>query len=231
MLMDIVFERNARGLVKHYKGTYTAYRLQKLLIGIIVAFLCAAGVYFLNLGGLQLLIGVTVVGFILGYKTLYIVLLTSMLQEEVERRYMFPTFLKYFNSLITIKSTVPGALLATVDYLDEPLKSKVAELAYKLETNVEREYFIEFAEYVGGGESMMVMSMMYDFMKEGIDSDKLKDLEQMVQSMQENQINEKIVRKTRAMEKYANPPLLGVIIFVFMFAGVLFTQLMNNLNM
>lgn len=230
MLMDLIFEKNARGIIKHFKGNYTVYTIQKIMVGLLLGGIPLAALIFLKVVSIPMAILVGLIGFIVGFKIPYMILLNAMKDEELARRYMFPTFLKYFNSLLSIKATVPSALMESVNYLDEPLKSKVEELALKLEGGLEREYFIDFAEYVGGGESMMVMSMLYDFMKEGIDQDKLKELELMVQSMQENQINENIKARTRAMEKYANPPLLASIGFVFMFIGVLFMELISNLN-
>lgn len=228
--MELIFEKDARGILNHFKGNYTAYTIQKIMVGLLLGGIPLGALIFLKVGGIATAIVVGIVGFIIGFKIPYLILLNSMKEEELARRYMFPTFLKYFNSLLSIKATVPSALIETVNYLDEPLKSKVEDLAIKLDDSLEREYFIDFAEFVGGGESMMVMSMLYDFMKEGIDQDKLKELETMVQSMQENQINENIKSRTRGMEKYANPSLLASIGFVFMFIGVLFMELVSNLN-
>src|SRR5690625_3620827 len=102
---------------------------------------------------------------LLGYKIPYMELVRQKKQQDLIKQFMFPTFLRYFVSLIDSKGNVYQTLKATVPYIDQPLKEEVSVLVRKLEKESvnNRDAFMEFASYIDSSEAHMIMNMIYQF--------------------------------------------------------------------
>src|SRR5690625_3392127 len=70
---------------------------------------------------------------ILGYKLPYIDLVRKKRKDDIIKQYLFPTFLRYFISLLDTQGNVYQTLRATVPYMSEPIKTEVIKMVVKLE--------------------------------------------------------------------------------------------------
>src|SRR5690625_6360346 len=80
------------------------------------------------------------------YKIPYIDLIRKKRRDNIIKKFMFPTFLRYFISLLDTQGNVYQTLRATVPYLSEPIKTEVIKMVVKLEQqNVNnRDAFMDF---------------------------------------------------------------------------------------
>lgn len=178
-----------------------------------------------------LLIGIPFV-MLIGFKLPYLRLMSLKEKDDIIKQYVFPTFLRYFISLIETKGNVYQTLKSIVPYLDNPIKAELERLITKIDRkNVSnRDAFMEFAEYIGSGEALMIMSMIYEFNEEGIRKDDLKELENIIEQLQENKTNELIEYKVAKMDKYANPIILYTITYILCFAGLVLMAYIRELH-
>lgn len=232
-MLDILFEKNTLSMLKSVNGTHKTHLMQQILFGIAVGAMFFGIGYFMvedgNLGMISIAMGIA--GAIAGEKYIYIQLINEVKNRKKIRKEMFPDFLKYFNStLVSNNNNVVNTLDMTTQYLDEPLKSEVELLVSKVEDSEGREAFMDFARFIGTGEAVMIMGMLNDFHTHGVDADKVRDMERTVDKMAENILNEKIIRKSNSIEKYANPVILMVVAYVFFFVGILFIEMLSQLN-
>lgn len=201
---------------------------KRFLFAFIFIFLAVA--VYVSTANIWGLIAMPIVGF-LGYKVPYIELINRKGKEDLIKQYMFPTFLRYFISLLDTQGNVYQTLKATVPYMKDPLKTEVASLVLKLEKqNVNsRDAFMDFAEYIGSSEAHMVMGMIYEFNEEGISKDDIRELEDMIKNLQENKTDELIEQKVLSMDKHANPIMVYGLIFVFAFTILVFISYLDTL--
>lgn len=167
-----------------------------------------------------------------GYKVPYMELVRQKKQQDLIKQFMFPTFLRYFASLVDSKGNVYLTLKATIPYIAQPLREEVIILVKKLEeesTN-NREAFMEFASYIDSPEAHMIMSMIYQFNEEGISKDDLRELENIINELQNNKTNQFIEYKVGTVEKHANPLLLYGLFYIMVFTGLVFMSYLNQIN-
>lgn len=231
-MLDILLEKNTKKYLEAVNGTYPTHLVQQILFAIIFGGI-GAGFMFV-VGGMELNFKVIIgglVGAFLGFKVIYFRLLNEVKNRMNIRKAQFPEFLKYFNALVSVNNNnIVRTLESTAEYMQEPLKEQVDELVKRAYQNEGREAFMEFARFIGTSESIMIMGVLSDFNEHGVDSAKLKDMEETVSKMNEAMLNERIIREANAIEKYANTSLLASIGFVVMFVGTIFIQLISDLN-
>lgn len=231
-MLDILLEKNTKKYLDAVNGTYPTHLVQQILFAIIFGGI-GAGFMFV-VGGMEFNYKVIIgglVGAFLGFKVIYFRLLNEVKNRMNIRKAQFPEFLKYFNALVSVNNNnIVRTLESTAEYMQEPLKEQVDELVKRAYQNEGREAFMEFARFIGTSESIMIMGVLSDFNEHGVDSAKLKDMEETVSKMNEAMLNERIIREANAIEKYANTSLLASIGFVVMFVGTIFIQLISDLN-
>lgn len=169
----------------------------------------------------------------LAYKVPYLELIQSKNKSDIVKQYLFPTFLRYFLALIDTQGNVYQTIKATIEYVNEPLKSELEKLVKKLdENNVQnREAFMEFADFINSSESRMIMGILYDFHEVGINKSDLKELEHTLNSLQENKVNELIEYKVDRLNKHADPIMAYGLAFVFGFTGIVLMAYLSNINL
>lgn len=170
---------------------------------------------------------------ILGYKVPYMELVSKKQKSDIIKQYMFPTFLRYFISLIDTQGNVYQTLKAVSRYIGEPIRSELEKFVAKLEEkNVNnRDAFMEFAEFIGSSEAHMIMNMIYEFNENGINKDDLLELENTVTHLQENKTNELIEYKVSSMGKHANPVLIYSLTYIFAFTAIVYVSYLKILNL
>lgn len=168
---------------------------------------------------------------IVGYKLPYIDLVRKKNKDDIIKQYMFPTFLRYFISLLDTQGNVYQTLRATVSYLNDPLKTEVIKMIVKLEEqNVNnRDAFLDFAEFIGSSEAHMIMGMIYEFHEEGISKDDIRELEKTIKELQENKTNELIELKVNSLDKHANPIMAYGLIYIFGFTALVFISYLKSI--
>lgn len=231
-MLDIILEKDTKKFLEAVNGTYPLHLVQQIMFALIFGTIGAGFVFVV--GGMEIsyqtLVG-GAVGAFLGFKVIYFRLRNEVKNRMNIRKAQFPEFLKYFNALVTVNNNnIVRTLESTSEYMQEPLKEKVDSLVVKAYENEGREAFMEFAKFIGTSESIMIMGVLSDFNEHGVDTDKLKDMEETVGKMNEAMLNERIIRESNSIEKYANTSLLASIGFVIMFVGTIFVQLISDLN-
>lgn len=231
-MVDFLLEKGTKEYLVSVNGKYSTHIIQQIMFAIIFGSIGAGFVFVI--GGLtfdyKVLVGLLIGGFI-GFKVIYFRLMNEVKNRMGIRKAQFPEFLKYFNSLITVNNNnIVRTLESTLEYVPEPLNSEIQKLVDRAYENEGREAFMDFARFIGTSEAIMIMGVLSDFNEHGVDSHKLRDMEDTVAKMKENIINQKIIRQANAIEKYANTSLLASIGFVVLFVGTIFVQLISDLN-
>ncbi len=138
---------------------------------------------------------------------------------------IFPQFLRYFIALFPTNETVLQTLQQTLPFIkDIDFQKQVQLLIIKVESRADDagEAFIEFADYIGTSEAHLVMSFLYEFDLEGINREELVMLEHIIHQLHLNNVHEVCLRKENSISKYANPPIILALFFVFTFALCVF---------
>lgn len=231
-MLDILLEKDTKKYLDAVNGTYTTHLVQQILFALIFGGVGMGFVFII--GGMEFNYKVIIgglIGGLLGFKVIYFRLRNEVKNRMNIRKAQFPEFLKYFNALVSVNNNnIVRTLESTSEYMQEPLKVQVEELVERAYKNEGREAFMDFARFIGTSESIMIMGVLSDFNEHGVDSAKLKDMEETVSKMNENMMNERIIRESNSIEKYANTSLLASIGFVVLFVGTIFVQLISDLN-
>lgn len=226
--MDFLTERNMHIYEDYFKFNKRRFLIKRILIALL--FLVLGYLLYVVTSNNWLLVAMPVMAF-LGYKLPYIELISRKNKDDIIKQYMFPTFLRYFISLLDTQGNVFQTLKAIIPYVDEPIKTEVIKMVTRLEEqNVNnRDAFMDFAEYIGSSEAHMIMGMIFEFNEEGINKDDAKELENTIKELQENKTNELIEQKVHSLDKHANPIMVYGLAYVFMFTGILFVSYFKTL--
>lgn len=231
MLVDILLERRTMAYLESVGGKYSTHLMQQILYGIVFA-IALGTLGFFTMGGLTIATMLLAIGGIfIGFKMSYILLIQEIGKRKQIRIEQFPVFLNYFSALVVVNNlNVVNTIGATINYLNEPMKTEVTKLHKKLMLGEGRDAFLEFSRFIGTADALMVIGVLSDFNEYGVDTMKLKELESTVNKLNDAIIDEKIIRQATKIESFANYSLFGVIGFVFMFVGILFVQIFSELN-
>lgn len=186
-------------------------------------------VIFLKIHNIWLVIAAPIVSYV-GYKLPYWKLISMKNRIEIVNSFLFPHFLRTFLSLLGTQGNVFQTLVATIPYLEEPLKSEVEQLVEKIENRNDREYYLEFAKYIGSNEAYLIMSMIYEFSMVGTNKSMLTELERYIESIQQNKTQELKGYKIVRMEKNANIPLVSTVVFMLIFTLSVMYYFVSNLG-
>ncbi|MFD2658477.1 type II secretion system F family protein [Gracilibacillus thailandensis] len=228
--MEFLLERNRQLYYSHFHIDEKKFFNKRLMMAL--AFFLIYAVIIFRTGNVWLIAGVPIVMFI-GFKIPYLELVSKKNQHDIIIQYEFPTFLRYFISLLSTQGNVYQTLKATIPYIHEPMKSKLEKLVEDLDRqNINnREAFLEFAESIGSSEAFMIMEMIFEFHEEGINKEDVQELENTINNLQQNKINELIEYKVNQMGKHANPILVYGLIFIFLFTGITMIAYLSQLNL
>ncbi|MGE7924696.1 hypothetical protein ACQKND_16155 [Viridibacillus arvi] len=219
--MDTLFkETDKEYLIQYFKIPRKKFRNRRLLFAFIIGFMLLALGFRQN----SLLYLAVPVGVFIGYKIPYYEMRKMKSMQDVIKQLMFPSFVRHFVSLIDTQGNVYQTLLKTTEYVKEPIKEQLEVLVSKLGVSDQqnREAFMEFAYFINSSEAVMIMSMIYEFDKEGIQKEGLKELEDILSELQENKVEEMLNMKTSSMGKFATPVIVYTIAFVLLFTSITF---------
>lgn len=217
MLNELIKEERLSDLLYFFNQDRKQFKKTRLIFGVL--FMLLGFIVFYLKSSLPYLI-VPILGFVIGYKYPYYKLIAKKNREDVLNSYLFPEFIQSFIALIPTSGNVYQTLLATYPYTKDPLKSRLATLIEKIQKENKREYYLEFADFIGTSESYMVMDMIYQFSEFGIKKDSLKELQSYMAEIQKNRMNEIIEKKMRVMENYSLIPVFIPMMVVLGFAVV-----------
>lgn len=156
----------------------------------------------------------------IGYKLPYYELCKFKKSQDLIKQFMFPTFVRHFLSLLDTQGNVYKTLEKTADYVKDPIKTELKNMVLKLKESKgnNRQIYMDFAYFVGSPEATMIMGMIYEFDKEGIQKSELKELENMLTILQENRAEEMLEYKVNKMNSFATPVMLYTVIYLFLFS-------------
>lgn len=217
-MREFLLETNKQNYLEYFQINRQKFITRRLLFALLSAILYALFAYSIQSPLSWSLIGFPI-AVILGYKIPYLELMNKKSSEDLRKQYLFPTFLRYFIALIDTKGNVYQTLKAVVPYINEPIKSELEKLIknFEEESVDNREAFMEFADSIGSPEARLVMTMIYEFNKEGINKDDIRELQNLVEELQENKTNELIEYKVNKMDRYATPALVYTLAYIFAF--------------
>lgn len=226
--MEWLLEKHRDNYLRYFNISKKAFLKKRLMTTFIILLLYL--VILIVSFNYWLVVAIPLVAFF-GYKLPYLELLNRKKHVDIIKEHMFPTFLRYFISLIGTHGNVYQTLKATIPYMQEPIRSELIKLVKKLEAKNVNNYeaFIEFGDFIGSAEAHMIMNMIHQFDEEGIKKSSLEELELTVKNLQENKINELIDLKVTAVDKHANPILVYAIAYIIIFTVTLFIAYFKEL--
>lgn len=213
----------------YFKVDKKQFFIKRILL--ILLFTIVYTLVYLQQQNILMLIGYPI-AILAAYKLPYFQLISRKNKRDIINQYAFPTFLRYFVSLIETQGNVYKTLRAIVPYMHEPLKEKVQELVVKLEKDEEsqRDAFMEFADYINSSDARMIIGIIYEFHQEGINKNDLKELESVVNELQNNKVNDLIEYKVNGMEKHATPIMIYALAYILGFAGIVMMVYFTSVN-
>lgn len=229
-MLEVLMEKNKNMYFDYFRIEPKKFFMKRLFVASLFLFTFIVLLYAFN--ETKLLVAAPF-SLLLGYKVPYMELISKKKKSDIIKQYMFPTFIRYFISLIDTQGNVYQTLKATIDYIDEPIKSAVKKLVEKLEKNNvnNREAFMEFAEFIGSSEAYMIMNMIFEFNERGINKNDLLELENTITRLQENKTNELIEYKVNSINKHANPVLVYGLAYIFIFTFIVYAAFIRELNL
>lgn len=229
-MLEVLMEKNKKIYFDYFRIDTKKFFMKRLLVASLFLFAFVVLIYAFD--AINLLV-IAPFALLLGYKVPYMELISKKKKSDIIKQYMFPTFLRYFISLIDTQGNVYQTLKATIDYIDEPIKTALEKLVKKLEENNvnNREAFMEFAEYIGSSEAHMIMNMIFEFNERGINKSDLLELENTITRLQENKTNELIEYKVNSISKHANPVLIYSLTYIFAFTAIVWVAYLKVLNL
>lgn len=216
-MIEVITERNKALYFDHFNINEKKFFYKRMLLAFL--FFIVYSLLILKSHNAWLIIGVPFV-MLLGFKIPYWELVSKKEKQDIIKEYIFPNFLRYFISLLNTQGNVYKTLKATIPYIhEEGFKKELMKLIERLdEKNVNNyEAFMEFSDYIGTSEAHMIIGMIHEFNEEGINKEDIKELENVINNLQENKIKELIEYKVSRLEKHANPILIYGIVYVMIF--------------
>lgn len=227
-MKEILFEQNRNLYLEYFKMTKKDLFIQRLKVMLAMTFLFGVIFYYYNDSSLVWLLFPLLL--FIGYKIPYYILIQLKSKEDIIRDMMFPTFLRYFVSLIGTQGNVYQTLRAIVPYIEDPIKSELIKLIKKLDDKDYENYqaYMDFANYIGSSEAYMLMGVINQFDEEGINKKELQEFELLVKNLQENKVNELIEKKAHSLEKHADPILVYGLTYIIIFTLTVFLVVFNK---
>lgn len=227
MITELIREARLKDTLKYYKKESSNFLKVRLIFAI--AYMLLASMFIVYMQRYDLFY-IPIIALIVGYKIPYYNLLSKRKKDDFLNSYLFPEFLQSFDALLPISGNVYQTFVGVLPYTREPLKGRLEDLIVKIEQGNKREDYLEFAEYIGTGESYMIMDMIYQFSEYGVKKEALKELREYISEIQKNKVDEMIERKMSSMEYLGYIPIFISLFTVIGFAGVLFMYYMGGIS-
>ncbi|PGT89975.1 hypothetical protein [Bacillus thuringiensis] len=245
MLKEIILEENREEYFRSLGinvRLFQRQRVQGVIAFIVLWFALFAGQMYLNgftSMTLVVFISAPLFGY-LGWKNQYIKMLQMYKKRKDKLSFMFPEFLTTFISLLGSQSggNIIQTLRLTGDYVNEPLKAQLNILVESVTKNADPESaynaFMSFANFVGTKEASQVMMLIYEMYIHGTDEGALAELEEKIDRLNDNKLDELVIRKSSRLRSLSIPSLMLTTIFIFIWVGVVLVQVlgrsMNGIN-
>lgn len=217
MFTDMILERDKDIYMESFNVKEKELK-KKQLLTMIVAVLITIGIGIVYNG---LLFGLPVGAFI-AYKIPYVSLVIKKSERDKLNSYLFLEWVGTFRALLPSSGNVYQALKESVSYTQEPLKGKLEELVDNLGYTNSRDFYTDFADYVGNSDAHMIMDMIYQFTKVGVSEKSLDEMTNLINNLQINKMDEVITSKMSRMENVALMPIVISLITTGGFIGVIF---------
>lgn len=227
-MLSILSEKNVDMYLRFFGTSRKSYKTEKMLfalIGALLGFIIAFFSSNIFLYSLVLILG------LVGYKLPYILIRSSKSNQDMLNKYIFTEFLQSFIALIGTTGNVYATLVASREYVREPLGTELDKLIDLIEFDNKREYYLDFAKYIGTSEAHMVMDMIYKFSAYGRDDKALQKITELIDTIQHNQIDEVIHTKMVKMENVGFLPLFISLILVGGFTASLFIYYFGQIQL
>lgn len=217
--MEMIHEKNKKLYLEYFQyqaKQFEQYRLKQAVITALGGAVC--GLLFGTL--ITSSIGL-VLGGMIGYKYPYYQLVRRKKHDDIVRTYMFPTFLKNLLNILEVNGNVYQSLKLSLEYSEEPLKTAIQELVLAIEEDKSQRPYLEFAKYIGSQEANQILGVLYQFTTIGLDTAKLRKLNETVEKLQANKLNELIQTKVTHLERFSHFPIVITLIYTMCFVGTL----------
>lgn len=213
-MKDLFVEKGLEVTLKYLKINTRKFWTMRILLGVgvllmlIMAFAKTHNVWFIVISPF------VAYG---GYKIPYLKVSSIKNRAGIINAFLFPKFLRTFISLLGTQGNVYQTLVATIPFLDEPLKSEVERLVIKIEKSNDRKHYLDFADFIDSNEAYLIMSMIYEFSMVGTSKEMLSELERYIEEIQKNKTSELQQHKVVKMEKHSNLPVINSVLFILAF--------------
>lgn len=218
MFVELLNEQNLERNLRHLGKDATKFRKTRFVY-MFILLLFAGGAYFAVKDWTWFF--TLPFAAIIGYKLPYYNLLSYKQKTDRLNTQMFPEFLVTFVALLPTSGNVYQALVASLEYTKEPLRSSLERLIRKIEDDNRREDYMDFADYIGTSEAYMLMDMIYQFSEYGIKKEALVEMQRFSQELDKNKMAELIEQKIVKMEPLGFIPVFISLFFILGFAGVI----------
>lgn len=239
MLREIILEENRE---EYYRTLgidvrlFQRQRVQGVIAFIILWLALFAGQMYLNgFTSMTLVVFISAPLFVyLGWKNQYIKMLQLYKKRKDQLSFMFSEFLTTFMSLLGPQSggNIVQTLRLTSDYVRDPLKTHLVLLADEITKDADPESsyraFMRFADFVGTKEASQVMMLIYEMYIHGTDEGALAELEEKIDRLNDNKLDELVIRKSSRLRSLSIPSLILITIYIFIWVGVVLVQVLGR---
>lgn len=204
-------------------------RIQYTLVGFIIG-LSLGVAFYMALDSLiisvLMLLFTTVLGSYIGWKFMYMKLMSSNKAQESQMALMFPEFLQTFTALLyaSPSSGIVSVIESTIPYLRQPIRQQTVKLVnrmYQDGTNLNvRNAIMEFSAYIGTSEARRIMSLIYNMYVEGSNPKLLDELDEKVSALNENKVNEYVSFHGNALSNRSFWSIVLALMFILGFAFI-----------
>lgn len=229
MLIEILLERRKKELFSFFAIDEKKFRFQRILYAAILLLIATIMLDIIDKS--SFFIGY-ILAIIIGYKFPYFKILARRKEIDQNIAILFPEFVLTFLALLPTTKNIYYCLTLCKPYVRQPLLIGFEELLEKLQDNKTdiRTAYLDFANFVGTSEAIVIMDMIYQFGEFGINDKTLRELEEYATDLQQNSVNELIDKKVNSMETIGILPLIASILFSFGFIIIVFMHYLNIFN-
>lgn len=231
-MKDFILETDLEDKLKALdadKGVFVKQRITYTMVFALLGLIVAGLLSFL-LGAVGVAIGLPIMLLSLfgGWKYMYFVANKKYALHKKQLTLLFPDFLTTFISLLNSSASgnVINTLEQTIPYVKNPLKMHILGLVRKVFEDPSHENvwnaFNQFADEIEDKEAEQIMALVSDMYTAGVNKEALKELEDRINEMKQNQVKEYAKKKNLRLKNVASLPTLGLAtLYVFVWAGTI----------
>lgn len=238
-MKELIYESNLEQYYKELDIDVGVFRRQRIMYAVVflaLGFIISTAL-FLLVSPSMLILGlfITPMCAFIGWKWMYLQLRSGSIANKKKLDQLFPEFLTTFISLLNSQSSsnVINAIENTIPYMNEPIKSQLILLVRRIyeDSSTDNAYyaFNEFSKTVDNKEAEQILSLLLDMYIAGINDDTLRDLEERIEKMKQNQISAYAKWKNNRLRNKASFPALGTaVFFIFYWIAVVATHYLKT---